>query len=402
MNEKEEKIKKNQLQKKAGKFLIVFLVAMILLTVVSRISSTLTVPLVSTQKVRKDVLNYNIKGDGRIDSANTIYLDMFQNLQIEDVYVKKGQSVKKGDELFRYDMNQLKEQIEKATKEYEASQRAYEKSLLKGTMENDGSEEEKNVKRANEDYQKAQNDYEEAREVYKEKIEEIKKNLSDTQKEEYEKAEEEYDLALEAYEDAKDKYGKEVADANEAYTLAKETSNKEIKEAKAELADAQSELDEVLLKKTTLIQYMNIFEQHAKNQNYSEMYKELEKIYSTYFGKKEYADLKDKISDAQDAVDEAKDNLSAVKAKWKLIMEEEERTLAQVDPSDPEYASALNKYKQQQLEQENAIREASDAVDNKVKEVGSVSAKYTEITDTATTYFYFLAANPSGGDSTLY
>jgi multidrug resistance efflux pump len=405
MNEKDKNTGKNRLQKKAGKYLAIFIVAMIVLTIVSRISASLTVPLVSTQKARKDVLNYNIKGDGMIDSANAIYLEMVNNLQIEKVGVKKGQSVKKGDLLFQYSMEQLEEQIEKASADYETSSRAYEKAILTASLEKektDSSQEQKAVARATEDYKQAQEDYKKAKVVYKEKVEEIKKKLSDTQKEEYEKAQEEYDLAKEAYDDTKNTYENQVADAKEALATATETSNKEIQNAKDELVYAQSELDEVMLKKTTLTQYMKTFEQHAKNQKYNEMYTDLENIYKTYFGKNEYAEIKRKISDAQGSVEDAERNLKSVKAKWKLIMEEEDRELAKTDPSDPDYETALNKYKQQQLEQEKAIREASDAVDNAKKEVSRVSPKYTEISDAAIAYFNYLTANPSGNNSTLY
>lgn len=405
MNEKEKNTWSNRLQKKAGKCLAIFIVAMMVLTVVSRISASLTVPLVSTQKARKDSLNYKIKGDGKIDSANAIYLEMLSNLQIEEVYVKKGQSVVKGDPIFRYSLEQLSELIEKATDEYEASKRAYEKAILTASVETedtDGSEEQKAVTRAKEDYRRAQEDYNEAKVVYKEKLKEIKDKLSDTQREEYDKAGEEYDTAKESYDDTKAKYTKQLAEANEAYATAGETSNKEIQKVKDELADAQSELDDVCFKKTTLIKYMNTLEQHAKNQKYAEMYTDLENIYNTYFGKNEYTEIKSKISEAQDAVDDAENNLKVVKAKWKLTMEEEDRELAKIDPSDPSYESALNKYKLQQLEGENAIREASEAVDRAKKQVSSVSPKYTEISDAAIAYFNFLAANPSGSDVTLY
>lgn len=405
MNEKEKNTWSNRLQKKAGKCLAIFIVAMMVLTVVSRISASLTVPLVSTQKARKDSLNYKIKGDGKIDSANAIYLEMLSNLQIEEVYVKKGQSVVKGDPIFRYSLEQLSELIEKATDEYEASKRAYEKAILTASVETedtDGSEEQKAVTRAKEDYRRAQEDYNEAKVVYKEKLKEIKDKLSDTQREEYDKAGEEYDIAKESYDDTKAKYTKQLAEANEAYATAGETSNKEIQKAKDELADAQSELDDVCFKKTTLIKYMNTLEQHAKNQKYAEMYTDLENIYNTYFGKNEYTEIKSKISEAQDAVDDAENNLKVVKAKWKLTMEEEDRELAKIDPSDPSYESALNKYKLQQLEGENAIREATETVDRAKKQVSSVSPKYTEISDAAIAYFNFLAANPSGSDVTLY
>lgn len=405
MNEKEKNTWSNRLQKKAGKCLAIFIVAMMVLTVVSRVSASLTVPLVSTQKARKDSLNYKIKGDGKIDSANAIYLEMLSNLQIEEVYVKKGQSVVKGDQVFRYSLEQLSEQIEKATDEYEASKRAYDKAILTASVETedtDGSEEQKAVMRAKEDYRRAQEDYKEAHVVYKEKLKEIKDKLSDTQKEEYDKAGEEYDTAKESYDDIKAKYTKQLAQANEAYTTAGETSDKEIQNAKNELADAQSELDDVNLKKTTLIKYMNILEQHAKNQKYAEMYTDLENIYNTYFSKNEYTEIKSKISEAQNAVDDAENNLKVVKAKWKLTMEEEDRELAKIDPSDPGYESALNKYKLQQLDGENAIREATEVVDRAKKQVSSVSLKYTEISDAAIAYFNYLAANPSRSDVILY
>lgn len=405
MNDKDKNKGDNRLQQKAGKCLAIFIVVMLALTVISRVSASLTVPIVSTQKVRKDVLNYKIKGDGKIDSANAMYLEMFANLQIAEVYVKKGQSVIKGDPIFRYSLEQLKDQIEKASNEYEASKRAYDKAILTASLETedtDGSEEQKAVTRSKEDYRRAQEEYKEAKVVYKEKLEEIKEKLSDTQMEEYEKAQEEYDIAKESYDDTKEKYEKQLKEANEAYTAAGETSVKEIQNAKDELSDAQSELDDVMLKKTTLIKYMNTLEQHAKNQKFTEMYTDLENIYNTYFGKNEYSEIKSKINDAQSSVDDAESNLKTIKAKWKLTMEEEDRELAKIEPSDPSYESALNKYKLQQLEGESAIREATEAVDRAKKQVNSVSPKYTEISDAAIAYFNYLAANPSGSNVTLY
>lgn len=405
MNENDMNKDVSRLQKKAGKYLVIFIVVMMVLTVVSRVSASLTVPLVSTQKARKDALSYKIKGDGKIDAANALYLEMLGNLQIGEVYVKKGQSVTKEDKLFRYSMEQLSEQIEKASDEYESSKRAYDKAILTASLETeetDGSEEQKAVMRSKEDYKRAQEEYKEAKVIYKEKLEEIKDKLSDTQSEEYDKAQEEYDAAKESYDDTKEKYEKQLVEANEAYALAGETSDKEIQRAKNDLADAQSELDDVNFKKTTLIKYMNTLEQHAKNQKYNELYTDLENIYHTYFGKNEYLEIKSKISDAQDSVDDAESNLKTIKAKWKLTMEEEDRELAKIDPSDPSYESALNKYKLQQLEGENAIREGTEAVDRAKKQVSSVSPKYTEISNAAIAYFNYLAANPSGSDVTLY
>ncbi|WP_310602296.1 biotin/lipoyl-binding protein [Anaerosporobacter sp.] len=405
MNKVDNKTGRSQLQKKAGKYLAIFMILMVLFTAVSRISASLTVPLVSTQKASKSTLTYKIGGDGRIDSANAVYIDLFANLQVAEVYVKKGQGVKEGDRLFCYDLEQLKEQIEEAENEYEKSKSAYEKVVLTASLENesaDGSEEEKAVKRAKEDYQEAKDSYKEAKEKYKEKLALIKSTLSKTQKEEYEKAQEEYDLAKQAYEETKETYEKQVSDAKATYSAALETKETGIKEAKEELAEVQSELDEVLLKKTTLIQYMNVLEEHAKSQKYSEMNTDLENIYVTYFGKSAYAEIKSKISDAQSDVTKAENNLKAVKARWKLTMEEAKRELAKVDSSDLEYDSALNRYKLQQLEEENAIQEASDAVDNAKKQLSNISTKYTEISEVATTYFYYLAGNPLGSDATLY
>ncbi|WP_167957061.1 hypothetical protein [Anaerosporobacter faecicola] len=405
MEENKKNGKMKGLQNKAGKYLVIFVVCMIALTIVSRISASLTVPIVSTQVPKKDVLNYKITGEGVIDSANAIYLDLVKNLQISEVYVKKGQNVKEGDPLFCYDLNQLNDTIEEAQKAYDAAQRAYDKAVLQESLEEDNKDtnaEQKAVKRANEDLKDAQKEYEKAKEVYKEKIQEIKDSLTETQKKEYDAAQEEYDTAKEAYEETKAKNAKAVADAKEAYSDAQTERDDAIAEAKAVYADAQSDLDEVTEKQTKLLKYMATFEQHAKSQKYTEMDKDLENIYITYFGKSEYEQIKAKVDEAQDTLNQAEDNLKSVKKKWELTMEEADRELAKVDPSSDEYSTALNKYKLQQIEKEDAIDEAQDAVNSAKKQVANVSPKYTEITDAAIAYFYFLAANPTGSDTTLH
>lgn len=400
-----DNMEKSKLQKKAGKYLVIFLIVMLVLTAVSRISASLTVPLVTTARVTKASLNYKIEGEGRIDTANTIYLDLVPGLEIEKVYAKKGQSVKKGDPLYCYNMKQLEEQIDKARNEYDVSKNAYDKQVLTESLkkeESDSSKEQKAVTRANEDYEKAKEQLKEAKQDYKDKIKEIKQQLSKTQKQEYETAQQEYDTIKDSYDDTKSKYEKQLEQAKEDYEQAIATKNELIKDANDALADAQSDLDDVLSKKTALLNCMATLEQHAKNQKYSELYTDLEAIFTAYFGKAEYAEIKDKISDANEELSEAEDNLNEVKAKWKLIMEEEERTLAKVDSSDPKYESALNQYNTKKLEQESAIKTAQNSVSNAKKQIKRVSPKYYEINEAATTYFYYIAGNQSTNGSTIY
>ena len=192
-----DNITKSKLQKKAGKYLVIFLIVMLILTAVSRISASLTVPLVTTARVNKASLSYKIEGEGRIDAANAIYLDLVTGLEISKVYVKRGQSVQNGNPLFCYNMERLEAQIDKARQEYKASKGVYEKLVLTESLrteQEDTSKEKKSITRANEDYKEAQEQLKVAKSDYKDKISEIKKQLSETQKQEYELALQEYEI----------------------------------------------------------------------------------------------------------------------------------------------------------------------------------------------------------------
>ena len=104
------KMKEN---KRAVKFFAVFLVLMLIMTFVSRIVYTRSLPVVSVKSVKSERLTNVISCSGTVEptSVKTVYLP--EDLTVEMISAFEGKTVAEGDELLRLDLKKLEEKAQK-------------------------------------------------------------------------------------------------------------------------------------------------------------------------------------------------------------------------------------------------------------------------------------------------
>ncbi len=211
---KEHQPEKSSLQALAKRLLIGFFVLMLLLTVLSRAADSVTVAKVRVSRMKSSVLNYELSGDGTIEAETEEYIKLYEGARIQSIEGKPGQSVKEGDLLFTYDLQELEAIAEDLRNEYTILQLNYKIGRLsKETLESANNEEAAEIalRRAEFDLALAKKDLDAA----KNKINENISDRLETAKENYTIAKEAYETALEDREYAINKGKLELTKAEE-------------------------------------------------------------------------------------------------------------------------------------------------------------------------------------------
>ena len=120
---------------KSIKIIAHFLLAMLLLTFLSRFSDSLTIARITTGKVESNTINHDIVSEGILYSSNEKAIATVPEIIINSVDVSVGQSVNIGDTLFSLSMDSIEQAIS-----------TYQKTV---------DDKNKSVKRAEEDYNMA-------------------------------------------------------------------------------------------------------------------------------------------------------------------------------------------------------------------------------------------------------
>ena len=94
-----------------GKCLIIFAVIMLLCTVISRAADAMTIPKVTVEKPMVESLTYTLSGSGTIEATEKKTYLLPSGYLVESV-VESGSSVKAGDALVHFQLEQLEEQQE--------------------------------------------------------------------------------------------------------------------------------------------------------------------------------------------------------------------------------------------------------------------------------------------------
>lgn len=103
-------------EKKALKYIIIFFVAMIVLTVVSRAADSVTVPRVKTETMKSGTLPYSVSGEGKI-AADTEQVAFLAPGGKPVYVVPVGTAVAEGDLLVKFDVEALQEKLGEAKAE---------------------------------------------------------------------------------------------------------------------------------------------------------------------------------------------------------------------------------------------------------------------------------------------
>lgn len=91
---------------------IVWLLALMLcLTLISRATSSMTVPIVQTEKPTRATINHTVTVDGVLETARDTGVVASGGALVQEVHVKEGDTVAAGDLLFTYDTKDFNRQI---------------------------------------------------------------------------------------------------------------------------------------------------------------------------------------------------------------------------------------------------------------------------------------------------
>lgn len=274
------------MERKLKKIFILFFCIMLFFTVVSRVAASIMVAKVDVGKVREDSLTYEISGTGLVKENAQKYIDLLIGFKISQVNVKEGQPVEKGNWLFSYDLNQLKERISDLETELEKINLEYEKAALSSSKTSIDS----SVATANMAEQAAEQDLSQA----EADLEELKNEAKDNKQKEYDNAVLELDTLNDSKEEA-------------------------LKTAKRAVLDTEKELARLEKPIHNLIEVLSNYKSAVESKSESQIAEQYNKLFDLYYDG-EYEAHKEKVYLADKALQRAKEDLADIQKKWNKII----------------------------------------------------------------------------------
>lgn len=396
---------KKTMKEKTKKYLAGFVILMLVCTVISRATASVTTPMVTVVTPKRGSLSYKVEGTGVIEASSEVFFPVEAEMKIDEVFVKAGDTVEEGQQLFTYNMEALEEKIKVAKANLKSSEMAYEKQALTDSLaqaKTDTDTQQTALKRAQDDYDRAVAKLEEVKESYAKKVEKIKENLSKEKQTEYDTANKEYEDAKDAYDSLDETCEKAYNEAVKAIETAKKEQDKAVKEANDSLADATSSRDELSEKRDKLESYIQEFTYYAKCKDLQKCETVMTNIYNEYFGKDNYKSIKKSISSAQTALSEANEDLQNLTKKWDLSLEKSMNKINSLEVGSDEYKEAYDSYQESLLTRETELLAAQRLVNSAYDNFINVNSNYTAINDAATAYRSYLFVSADGNDTTLY
>lgn len=345
---------KEMIRKTAGKALCLFFAFALLFTFLSRAIDSFTIPKVTIQAAGNGKLEYRAEGSGMLESVGEEYINVMEEMKIEDIFVKEGEYIEKGTALFSYDLNPVKEKIEQLQTEKETLQTNYENEKELLSFDDSSimkSPEERALEQAQEEYRQAQEDIKEAEQEYERKLGQIKKELTKEQ-EEAEKA------ALEKVKAAKEAYETVEKQLNDAY-LAQKQSLEDINYEKGQTVQAAEEqIKEAKKEKEVLCEPLKKREQaieefvSASQAGTVTLQDSIVTLLKAYYGEEEYQNLLYEIEQASMSYYSAVNSYNETEgldenARWaaKAAMKQAELSLEKLESKKNRITSAANAYK---------------------------------------------------------
>ena len=84
-----------------------FFVMMLIFTILSRVSDSVNVIQIQTKNPANQMITHEVKGSGKVEGSQEVAVFVLENLQVEQVMVHAGQTVKKGDILLKLSQNSI-------------------------------------------------------------------------------------------------------------------------------------------------------------------------------------------------------------------------------------------------------------------------------------------------------
>lgn len=144
---------KDAQQKRAGRNLVWFFILILVLTLVARGTAGATLPKVETTRAESGEIVQRARGTGTVKPGGSTTVEMPDGLTIKEVPVSPGQSVEAGDALALFDVDELAEQLKRATTKLEELE--LKRQQLQRTSSHDGS----SLEAARTSLARAQQDY---------------------------------------------------------------------------------------------------------------------------------------------------------------------------------------------------------------------------------------------------
>lgn len=322
------------------KVLIGFLILMIALTIFSRAADSLTIATVEVENAKRGSLTHRVSGNGTIEATNEIKIISESGFYINDIYVKEGVSVNKGDKLISLDSSDLEDKI--------FSSEMAVKNLMLQMQELDLAQSNE-IQSKTISLERAKNELTSIEQNFELKIQRAEDDLKLAQQDVI-KAQ--HKLALMK----NDNEEKQLGEANDAYNVAVEAleeqkyqKEKGLKDLQFNIDDAQKELDD--------IEAIDKVSANNKLKTAKQKYDNTENDWSK------------KLDSTNESVKMAYDNWQNVKAQYEaaLAQGDEDNIQAlqgQVDIYWQTYNTEFSKVNDINKQKESALKEVKKTVDD--------------------------------------
>lgn len=347
--ELEEK-KKIPLSKRAGKWMAGFFVLMIALTVLSRTASAMTIPRVTLEKPKNQFIDLMIEGNGTLIDQSKHYVSVETGRKVKLAEKKEGDSVKKGDVLFVYDLEELKEKLEEKKKELEKELDKVSLQRRKDALNDQKKEVDSSIQKAELQVERAMFKIEEAKEDCRKAEKEYEKVLEEIKEKKTEAGEEEEEKKQKVYEEAVEQL-QEVKESNEEL----------LRTAARKVSDMEIELKKSMTKDPKLLDELEAYEIAVKINSLVAKLDLEQNIFELFYGRDGYQKHKQEITKAKTSLERQKNDLPILEERWRLNLISAREALDQAK-GDTAYESALNQYKLQKLNRDSEIENAQRAI----------------------------------------
>ena len=330
--------------KKCGKAFAVLMGIMVLFTVISRAAASFTVAQVTTEQPQARKITHTVTGDGVVENLKEQPVYVPEDVLVDDISVREGQSVKKGQTLARLNKDSLKEKIQTLSDEIKELQ--LENDALASAQSKKAADRKKAVARAKEDYETTV-------ETNKRAVKEAKKNVKETKKETKKEQKSNYKKQLKELKSA-------VKEAKKAYENALAQQESELREAKRAVENAQKIPSEDYSDSITQIE-LNQKERtlEAAREKFNELVQKLKEVQGM---PEEEAALNEQIKEQKKVINDLSDELTAAKlqqqAKRNEASSQENERKQTLARATEDYEAAVEKNETLVAEAKTAWEEA--------------------------------------------
>lgn len=274
------KEKKSSVSGTAGRLLIIFFLAMLLFTFVSRATASFTVARVTVKNPERDKLTYSVTGVGEILPREEESFFVSQGYRIETVYVSAGEQVSKDTVMFRFDMDDIQRNYDLNANEIKKIKLLISQEELRRPIKDNVSSQLNllSLQNAKDNLETAESNLEQAEKDYETSLNASKERLLENKNKEYEAAVKNYNKALKDYD------------------ITLYSQEKQLKQSQRIVDDARTSLSRVNEEKDHIIELIDNYIFSIKEKDKGASYRAQKEIYEAFYGGEDaYEEHKDAV-----------------------------------------------------------------------------------------------------------